>query len=62
MSGTNADEVSQPGVEREYRGVPEFENKPEELNRQLMLLCPEMFNEAKNQPIVSSKIIACNNW
>lgn len=53
MANPSGDASTLPVVEGEYRGIPEFENNPENLNQALMLLCPEILNQAKNQPIVS---------
>lgn len=53
MGNLNGDNANQAIIENEYKGVPEFENDVEKFNQALMVLCPEILNQAKNQPIVS---------
>ena len=53
MGNLNGDNANQAIIENEYKGVPEFETDVEKFNQALMVLCPEILNQAKNQPIVS---------
>eukprot|EP00347_Sterkiella_histriomuscorum_P007064 403350389 len=48
------------GSSGSYKGNPEFEAHPDELARQVQLICPEIYNEAKNQPIATKIQILFN--
>lgn len=52
LIGAYQEEVSQEGVTTSYKGYAEFEKNITDYEQNLKVLCPEIFNDAKHQPMV----------